>query len=461
MQSGPFAGRLAALYADTPGGIKLIFSDYPYNNWSTPLIVTSDSSDTPFSACIDSAGNIYAVYSDTNNDLKVRKLAFLGGQWSIGGASTIINADNSYRPVILKDGDGRLWCLFDHHRVSYDGRHYVRVKNSVDDGATWGTGPADLGTALSSAWTDPVYVGACMSTSRLHAVYCVANTTLIHRICDLATSTWQAEISICEINDIADRFDAAISTDGRLGVAITPTSGGVIFKEHDGLAWGGLIEIENIEAMSPQLYYSGTTPRVVYMLHAGNGYYVPRFASMIGQVFVAEDASPSFGAFDRVFVYYLDGSPQYQDKTAAAANATADDIVHSDSQVLLKGAGDCLYLGDSAKYHRAAIVLSNIGTEGDVVWEYWDGFGWVEFVPQSGAYKFDLNDCLVQFWQDLVSAPSDWQIGAVNGYSAYWVRIMVTMEFSQSPIGTQILAGSKFEDLSLVRPAPVSNGVTI
>ena len=449
--SGPFAGRLAALYADSPSGIKLVYSNYPYNNWSAPITVTSDSSDTPFSACIDSSGNIYVVYSDTSHDLKMRKVSFSGGQWSVDAASTIIDADDSFRPVILKDSDGKLWCLFDHHRLSYDGRHYVRAKSSVDDGMTWGTGPADLGTALSAAWIDPVYVSVCLGIARLYAVYCVNHSNIMLRICDLATSIWQDESAICQIDSIDDQFDSAISGDGRLGVVMISSAGGVRLKEHDGLTWGGLVEIEAGAARSPQIYYAGSSPQIIFMKHTGNGYYIPRFARKSGEAFDVEDASPAFGAFDKVFVFCVAGSPQYQDKTAAAASSATGDIYHSDSQALLDGAGDCLYLGGLSKFNRAAAVLSTQGSSGVVVWEYWNGFDWVQFVPSSGAYHFELSDILIQFWQDLSAAPAEWQVGLINGHNAFWVRARATTGYSIKPVGTQILAGSKLDDLALVR----------
>jgi len=67
----------------------------------------------------------------------------------------------------------------------------------------------------------------------------------------------------------------------------------------------------------------------------------------------------------------------------------------------------------------------------------------------------------VQFWQDLSAAPSDWQMGSVNGFSAFWVRARTTLGYSINPIGTQILAGCKLEDISLARPASTWNGAGI
>jgi len=460
VQSGPFVGRLAALYADSENSIALKYSDYPYQTWSAAQAIASDSHDSPFSACIDKNGNIFLAYTDTGLILKMRKLTFSGGQWNVGSANAIINVDETYRPVIFKDGDDKLWCLFDHFRVSYDGRHYVRAKNSTDEGATWGSGPGDLGTALSAAWIDPVYATICVSGARLYAVYCVNRSSLKLRICTLSDSSWQAESSIVDLNNVDDRFDAAISTDGRLGVVITPLSGNVYFKEFDGLTWGGLVELETATARSPQIAYSGSSPQIIYSKDLGNGHFVPRYCARSGDSFEISNASPSIGEFDKVLVFALNGSPQFEDKTSAAANTAAGDVYHSGSQGLLDSVGDCLYLGKLAKFNKAAVVLSTSGIGGVVVWEFWNGVSWVEFTPHSGAFHFDSPDNSVYLWQDLFSAPASWQIVAVYGTDAYWVRARVTTGFATNPVGTQLLAGSKIDDMAMMKPDTGLNGVS-
>lgn len=448
---GPFAGRLAAVYADSANGIALKYADYPYQSWSAAQAVASDAHDSPFSACIDSAGRIYVAYTDTSLTLKVRKLTFAGGQWAVGAAATIINVDESYRPVILKDPDGKLWCLFDHFYLSSDARHYVRAKSSIDDGQTWGSGPSDLGTALSAAWLDPAYPSVSAGGQRLYAVYCVNHECLKLRICNLADCTWQPESSIFDIADVDDRFDAAISGDGRLGVIAAPTSGDVYFKEYDGIAWGALIEIESGQARGPQLSYLGSTPEVVYSKYAGNGYYIPRYARKSGDSFAPGDISPAFGFFDTVLLYCPGGSPEFQDKTVAASSTAEGDIYHSHSNGMLDNIGDCIYLGKLSKFHRAAVVLSTAGLGGEVAWEYWNGVAWTVFTPFSGNVDFDSSDSLLLFWSDLSCAPADWQISAVLGIDAFWVRARVTTGYSTNPVGTQILAGSKLDDLALGR----------
>ena len=142
---------------------------------------------------------------------------------------------------------------------------------------------------------------------------------------------------------------------------------------------------------------------------------------------------------------------KYQDKTSNSANVTTGDVVHSESSAIFDSIGDCAYFGKKDKFFCAALVLSNAGVGGVVVWEYYDGSSWQLFTPESGVYNFDVNDKLVYLWQDSDSTPNDWQIAKINSYDAYWIRVRVTTGFSANPVGSQIIAVPKCNDLSLVR----------
>jgi hypothetical protein len=448
--AGVYRGRLAALYADSANNISLKVADYPYQSWSAAQVIASDAHDSPFSACIDSAGNIYLTYADTSQYLKIIKLSFNAGVWSAGSPATIVNVDLSSRPVILKDGDNTLWCFFNHHWTSNDYRHYIRVKSSTDDGQTWGSGPSDLGTALSSAWLEEGYICACRHISKLYAVYCVGRSNLILRVNDLSNPGWSAESAIATSDYIDDQFQAAPSGDGKLGVVFIPSSAERVYiKDYDGLLWSGLIEIESTEARSPQITYKDNTPHIFYTKHLGNGYHVPRYAKRSGVSFSIENLSDLLSIFDKVFLFCAAAGQQYQDRTSAAANTSTGDIFHTESQGLLDSIGDCLYLGKQVKFYCAAVILSATGSGGTVVWEYFNGSDWAEFTPYSGGYHFDSADELLYLWQDAASVPAGWQIGAVNNITAFWVRARVTNGFSSNPIGTQILAATKIDDLSL------------
>jgi hypothetical protein len=107
---------------------------------------------------------------------------------------------------------------------------------------------------------------------------------------------------------------------------------------------------------------------------------------------------------------------------------------------LVKDSDDAFFLGMNAKFNLVRIILSTAGIGGAVKWQYWNGGSWTDFVPQSGSYHLDFQTKMVILWQDLNSAPSDWQMCPVNGVSKFWIRILVTTAFATAPVGTQITA---------------------
>jgi hypothetical protein len=450
--SGPFKGKMALLYSDSPSGISLKVSDSPYSSWSDPQVIANNSADLPFSAFIGNDGHIYLVYVDTNFALKFIRLTFSGGAWISGSVSTVINVEQSRSPFILIDSEGILHCFFDMHRVSTDLRHTIRVKTSVDGGATWGSGPSEMGTALSSAYIEQGYVAACQSFSKIYAVYCVNRNSLRYRVYDLSSQSWNSEQTTAEYDYIDDDFDIAPSGDGKIGVVYAPSVDSRIYlKEFDGLTWSGQIEVQSALSKSPQIAYYDNKPFIIYAQHLGNDYFITRIAVKTAAEFSSSNLLDSFGNFEKVLLYNAGAASQYQDKSTAAANTTTGDIFHSESQGLLDSVDDCLYLGRQSKFFTASIILSTPGIGGVVIWEYYNGSQWVAFTPDSGAYHFASSDSLLYLWQDGNSMPSNWQLGLVNNLSAFWIRARVTTGFSVNPIGSQILAAVKCDDLSLVR----------
>jgi len=452
--AGVFKGRLAALYMSSASTIKLTWSNYPHDTWSTPQILTSSANDSPFSAHMDTGGNLHLVYSDSAKDVKYLHVPFAAGAWTAGTPVDVMTVDDNYNPFFLLDSDDNFWCLFVNHNTSGDSKYYVRAKISEDKGATWGTGPTDTGTALSSGSVDIACVAGIRIGSRLYAAYSDGRSDLKYRVYDTQNEIWDTEYSIYSGNYIDDDFDMAASSDGRLGIAFAVSSESKLyFKEFDGSSWSGAIEIETASCRSPQIAYFDKIPRTFYARLLGNGYYSVKKAVKSVSGFDSSDYSPSIGLLDKVFVYDDSASTKYEDKTSEASSDTSGDIFHSQSSALLDSIDDCIYLGRQNKFLCAAIVLSTAGAGGTVAWEYFDGEDWSQFTPNSGAYNFDSSDKLVYLWEDGGSIPSDWQIFKVNNYSAYWIRIRVTSAFSTKPVGTQIAAAVNCDDLGLVREA--------
>jgi hypothetical protein len=93
-----------------------------------------------------------------------------------------------------------------------------------------------------------------------------------------------------------------------------------------------------------------------------------------------------------------------------------------------------------AKFNLARIILSTAGIGGLVIWQYWNGESWSDFVPQSGNYHLDSQEKTLILWQDINSVPVNWQMYPVNVVSKFWVRIIVTTAFATAPVGSQITA---------------------
>jgi len=449
---GVFKGRLVALFMDSATGISLTYSDNPYSSWSTPQQIISNSFDSPFSAAMDIYGNIRIVYTDAAKDIKYLKLSFAAGAWNAGSAVTVVSVDDSYNAFILAGDDGKLWCIFVNHQVSSDFNYYVRVKISSNDGQTWGGGSLDLGTQLSSGSTNICFVTARQLASAIYAVYTFNRSALNYRVYDLEAGLWGAENAIHSGNYIDDNFDIDIGSDKKLGVVFAVSSvPGIYFKEFDGSAWSGLQQVEPCESKSPQIFYTGGTANIFYAGLLGNSYRIPRFATKSGDSFSVSDYSPAIGLFDTVLVYDDSAVSKYEDKTAAAGDSVGGDVFHSFSTALIESVGDCLYLGKTNRHFCCAIVLSAAGAGGQVVWEYFDGALWKSFIPANGTYHFDSAERLVYLWTDGESAPIDWQVGTVNGFSAYWVRARVSTAYTTKPIGSQIAPAPRLTDLVLAR----------
>lgn len=461
ISEGPFSGRLAALYMDSASGISLVYSDYPHESWSSPQQIVTDSFDSPFGAGMDESNNIYLVYTDSSKDIKFLKLAFAAGGWTPGSAVTVLDVDDNYNPFIMKDGDGNLWCFIVNYRTSVDSKYYVRSKFSSDEGQTWGAGGGDLGTQISSGSDDICYVSAAQISSLLYAIYADGRSDLKYSVYDLKQQIWGSEITIHTANYIDHNYDIAVSTDKKLGVVFAVSAvNKVYFKEFDGSSWTGLYEVEAAESRSPQIIYRDNAACVFFAKHLGNGYYTLRNGRKSGDSFTITDYSPAVGIFDTVFVYDNSAGTQFEDKTAEAADVSSGDIFHSQSSSMLEAADDCLYLGKEGKFFCAAIILSTPGVGGQVAWEYYDGSDWTAFTPDSGIYHLDSADKLVYLWTDGLSAPADWEMSAVNGVSAYWIRIRVTLGFSTNPVGSQIIPAPNADDLVIARDGTSDRGTS-
>lgn len=444
--SGPYAGRMIALFFDSSSQLSFSWSDAPYIAWATPTAVASDLYAGSYDAVMAADGSVIAVYTQSGTaDLLSRKLTFTGGLWSAGAAVVVHDADQNYEPAIAIDASGVLWVSWSRLVVP---NRTVYVKSSSDGGQTWGTGPSDSGTStgISATFMASRLVG---TASTMHLVVSSGGTLLAHFTRVVGGGSWSALIPVSSGIAIGSDFDLAAASDGRIGV--TWRDGSLFYREFDGFVWGAVSTIDTDASLSPQLIFRGTTPYLLW-LRPWEGYQhvLMQTDRRTGVFSIPVPRDTRAKALDSVMLY--DASVgSYQDKTTQAESASSGDVLHSGSGTLLADVGDALYAGMNDRFRYLQLSLSTVGVGGSLTYAYLNGSAWQVFTPASGLHQFDAADCRIVMWSDYASIPADWQRSIINGYARYWIRLQVTSAFAVAPIASRVSAISELSQLAVRR----------
>jgi len=448
ISSGQYAGRVIMIYPQNANTLVFRWADFPYQSWSAAQSIVSNSAEYPAGAFMDENFNVYLAYTvQTTLALNFIKLVFANGVWSPGSSSTIINLEQNYYPSVLKDSTNRLWCSWTYFNTA-DGRYYIRVKSSVNEGATWGSGPADLGTAMNSGSGASAYSSLVFLPTYIYCFYTQAGTSLEYRRLEINAAIWDAAIILYSGTNLDYNFSAATSSDQRIGIGFKADSS-LFYKEFDRNLWSGLFTVDSSAPVSLNLQFHKSVAYLFFAKAIGTNqnqlYYSNKSSSSFTTPVVLK---PSSKAFDKVFCFDQSASNQFSDKTAEASNSSAADIFHPTSAAVVKDLNDALYLGMDYKFNLVSLVLSSVGLTGEVIWQYWNGSSWSSFTPYSGAFHLTTSPKAVILWQDLDSTPADWQSNSVNSVTKFWVRLLVSTGFTTAPVGTQITAVAKNDYLN-------------
>jgi hypothetical protein len=448
--SGQYLDRAIALYPKTPNQLVYVWADPPYESWSDPVEIVTNSADYPCSAYMDSNGNIYLIYTQqTTLAMLELKMTFSQGSWSVGTVNTVCDAGQNYYPSIIKDSVNRLWVSWTYYDPEAE-RYFVHVKSSTNDGATWGSGPSDLGTALTSG-SASCYSQLIFQSPYIHCFYSDDSTLLAYRSFELSGSVWSSQKTVYSESTIDDNFHADLSSDQKVGIVFPGTSS-LLYKEFDGSNWSGVFTVEDSLPLSPIIKFFNTQSFVFFAKNIGTGQNQIFYSYKEGISFVSSKAlRGGQKPFDCAFCYDDSATNKFADRTTEAGNSTVADVYHPTSNSLVKDAGDAFYMGMDHQFNLAKTILSTAGITGQVSWQYWNGVSWTNFTPYSGAYHLDSIDKTVILWEDLSSVPSDWQQCLVNNVSRFWVRILVTTGFTTAPVGTQITAVSEAKYLNAIK----------
>ena len=447
IQSGKYAGRIIAVFPTSSSDIAFTYADPPYYNWMEPFEFLDDAADYPVGCFLDSDNHIHIAYTRQSSlNLVYTKLRFFNGYWLVTPKYVIYNQDSNYYPNLFKDFYGKLWVCWSRYS---GGSYYINIKNSVNEGESWGISEDNPGTTLTS--------GASAAYSRfeylptyLFCFYTQNGTSLAYRKFEMSGAVWYSETEIYSGSGMLDNFATGVSNDLKLGTAFL-SDGDLYYKDYDGASWSGNYSLDSGVSVAPALKFNGSVPFV---------FYGKEFGSALDQLFYVNKDGTSFtaparvtseiSAFDKVLCYHGGGSVNYYDVTQAAVDTTSADIYHVETGKMLADSGDTLYLGQTDKFYHLNITLSSTGSSGTVTWYYWNGNNWNSFVPASGAYNFDSSPVLVRLWEDSAMVPADWQSSVINGQAFFWVKAVVISSFAQGPVGSQITAADNIPYISIL-----------
>jgi len=128
------------------------------------------------------------------------------------------------------------------------------------------------------------------------------------------------------------------------------------------------------------------------------------------------------------YVEFYDGS-SFTDRTLEARSITGT------SFTAMADTNDILYLGDDAKFDMAIFDIDTVGSyTAPLKYEYYNGSGWIEFIPDTQEYNLDKGDGgtytgeAYGFGGDGVEifplrVISNWATVSIDSTTAYWIRI--------------------------------------
>ncbi len=446
VESGQYAGRQVVIMQTAPGEIVYSYADRPYASWSAPVTVTTTAADGFFDCILEPDGDITIVYTDqATGYLMSRRLGISGGTWVVMSEVTVTDAAAARHPSLAVLQDGTLWVCWCKES---GGIHTLYVKSSTDGGMTWGSGPSDQG--------DPLTLGASSAFGRLvigrddlFAVYTDGGLSISMRSKPLNGATWSSATDLATGFDFDEHFDAAVSSDGRIGVVWDNEQ--VRYREFDGEQWQPAVTIDTNEGAFPQLVFLDNVPMIVWTAAVGSDEHQLRYSIRQSGSFAAPVPLDSRADLFGSVVLYHNGSASFADVTAEAGSAAAGDVVHPVTGKLVENQGDTCYLGMDEKFRYVKVLLSTAGAGGTMVFSYWNGSAWVAFTPVAGAQALESIDNDLLLWEDYDSIPFDWQKKLLSGSNRFWVRLEVLSSFATAPVGSKLITISDLQAVILRR----------
>jgi hypothetical protein len=441
---GLYAGRLVIVYQADPSTIVMVYADSPYTEFSAPLTIVTNAADSPFSTFMNGSGDLYLAYVvNSANDLAFVKIPFTDGVWSPLSPVTVYTSDDTAYPSLARLSNDYVWISYS--RIS-GGLAYVSAKVSTDDGQSFGT-VTEPGDTLTGGAIE-AYSQICEAHGRVYIFYSEGGTKCAYRDKALSAGLWDTETVVAATTGLDDRFQVAVSPDGRIGIAFAD-SAGLKYLEYSGSRWSGEFVVQSGATNNPVCAFRSGRAYVLFGTSAGSDMNLVQYAYRDGDAFTTPTPLDVRNSLLQRVILFDDSAGTYADRSSEAASETPGDVSHGTSGALLEAIGDRLYCGADAPFHYLRIILSTPGTAGTVTWKYWNGQVWEAFTPHSGDWHFTSASRDHLLWPDFDTIPSDWQRRDVAGDNLFWIMAVVSGAFSTAPVGTQLTAVSQLTSIKV------------
>ncbi len=174
---------------------------------------------------------------------------------------------------------------------------------------------------------------------------------------------------------------------------------------------------------------ANTTPVAITLLGAENGdAYEIVLAANLGEGYTP-------------YAFSLDGPATYDDITANCNTLVSGDV---DLLPAAPANDDAVFIGADEKFWCIDVYMDGgvFNSDNSFDIQYWDGSAWTS-IPSvtDGTNGGTAGLTFNQNGRIYFTPPADWATKAVNGVTAYWVRIIVTTAGVDSPKATHIQVG--------------------
>ncbi len=457
--SSPCGNSTSSTNVGNTPGLDWLYSTDSGQNWSCGGQLSNDIASLVYaSATVDSADNIYVVYSMAVNgsnaaaDVYYRKLTKgSGSTWTLGSSQTVLDASAtqgySYA-TIEAEGTNRLWLAVRY----FDNVNYqvsVYYSNDLSDTPTWTASQTTLDTAGNAATSHyPALVRFGSNIGVIYNEQATSNMRWRYRADSDGVTSWNSEATVSSTNPVSPTFSAAGNTSSSNVYVAMNVGTNVIFTAWTGAAWSANATVSSLAASAAFVSVStvGSNVEVYYGDTTGLSGTLSGSRKLVYKQGVSPYATANFdtnptqavsyhGTFDK---YWSFVSSAYVNDTTDAADVDATNTGSSgagNDMQMVTAAGDIAYFGKTAKFDTVAWALTTAGIGGQIVWEYWNGSSWVPINKFLGvsAPSFTASGYISFI------PPSDWATTAVNseGSSFYYLRARTITNFTTTPVGFQ------------------------